>query len=203
MVKRLHIVVSDPSPIVRCGVVTLLQRSAQIGAEVVEVADLSDIHAGRYDAPIDLIIVNPSQMGLVSPSQLRTQMEAEGLKIVALQSAFFDPATLQNFDSSISIYDSAEDIIEKIAAVCKATTQEEDEQRCGLSQREREIIVCVVKGMTNKQIADTLFLSIHTVISHRRNIASKLQIHSPAGLTIYAIVNKLVDLAEIRGSINL
>lgn len=70
-----------------------------------------------------------------------------------------------------------------------------------LSQREKEIIVCVVKGMTNKQIADALFISTHTVITHRRNIASKLQIHSAAGLTIYAIVHKLVELNEVRDTI--
>ncbi|MDR0895714.1 MAG: LuxR C-terminal-related transcriptional regulator [Prevotellaceae bacterium] len=67
-----------------------------------------------------------------------------------------------------------------------------------LSQREKEIITCVVKGMTNKAIADKLFLSVHTVMTHRRNIARKLQIHSPAGLTIYAIVNKLVELQDIK-----
>lgn len=67
-----------------------------------------------------------------------------------------------------------------------------------LSAREREIIVCVVKGLTNKETADMLCLSVHTVITHRRNIARKLQIHSPAGLTIYAIVNKLVDMSEIK-----
>lgn len=71
-----------------------------------------------------------------------------------------------------------------------------------LSVREREIIVCVVKGMTNKQIADALCISTHTVITHRRNIAAKLQIHSAAGLTIYAIVNKLVELSEIRDTIS-
>lgn len=70
-----------------------------------------------------------------------------------------------------------------------------------LSQREKEIIVCVVKGMTNKQIAEQLFISTHTVITHRRNIASKLQIHSPAGLTIYAIVHKLVELNEVKDTI--
>lgn len=70
-----------------------------------------------------------------------------------------------------------------------------------LSAREKEIIVCVVKGLTNKQIADALCISTHTVITHRRNIASKLQIHSAAGLTIYAIVNKLVELSEIRETI--
>lgn len=70
-----------------------------------------------------------------------------------------------------------------------------------LSTREKEIIVCIVKGMTNKQIADTLCISTHTVITHRRNIVAKLQIHSAAGLTIYAIVNKLVELSEIKDSI--
>ena len=58
-----------------------------------------------------------------------------------------------------------------------------------------------LKGMTNKAIADQLYLSIHTVITHRRNIARKLQIHSPAGLTIYAIVNKLVELQDIKDNL--
>ena len=52
--------------------------------------------------------------------------------------------------------------------------------------------------MTNKEIAETLYLSVHTIMTHRRNIARKLQIHSPAGLTIYAIVNKLVELSDIK-----
>lgn len=76
------------------------------------------------------------------------------------------------------------------------------ESREPLSAREKEIIVCVVKGLTNKQIADTLCISAHTVITHRRNIAAKLQIHSAAGLTIYAIVNKLVELSEIKDTID-
>lgn len=75
----------------------------------------------------------------------------------------------------------------------KGTNEQE-----ALSQREKEIIICVVKGMSNKAIAETLFLSIHTVITHRRNIARKLQIHSPAGLTIYAIANKLISLEEVK-----
>ena len=78
----------------------------------------------------------------------------------------------------------------------KAAEKEEGQE--ALSQREKEITSCVVKGLTNKEIADALCLSIHTVITHRRNIARKLQIHSPAGLTIYAIVNKLVELSEIK-----
>ena len=69
-----------------------------------------------------------------------------------------------------------------------------------LSQREKEIVSCVAKGLTNKEIAEVLFLSVHTVATHRRNISSKLQIHTPAGLTIYAIINKLVKLEDIKMS---
>ena len=79
--------------------------------------------------------------------------------------------------------------------------EEKKSSQDGLSQREKEIITCVVKGMSNKEIADHLFISIHTVITHRRNIARKLEIHSPTLLTVYAIVNKLVDISEVKLSL--
>ena len=68
-----------------------------------------------------------------------------------------------------------------------------------LSDREKEVVVALVQGMSNKEIAEHLSISPNTVMTHRRNIAAKLQIHSPAGLTIYAIVNNLVDLSAIQG----
>lgn len=67
-----------------------------------------------------------------------------------------------------------------------------------LSDREKDIIICVTKGMNNKEIADYLFLSVHTVATHRRNISNKLQIHTTAGLIIYAIANKLVKIEDIQ-----
>ena len=67
-----------------------------------------------------------------------------------------------------------------------------------LTDREKEIVCCVAKGMINKEIAEALFLSIHTVTTHRKNIARKLQIHSVAGLAIYAIAHKLVELSEVK-----
>ena len=67
-----------------------------------------------------------------------------------------------------------------------------------LSDREKDVIISLVQGMSNKEIADHLCISINTVITHRRNIARKLQIHSPAGLTIYAIVNGLVDISTVK-----
>lgn len=68
----------------------------------------------------------------------------------------------------------------------------------GLSDREKDVLICVAKGLSNKEIADTLCLSVHTVATHRRNISNKLQIHTSVGLVIYAIANKLVDLQDIQ-----
>jgi regulator of cell morphogenesis and NO signaling len=67
-----------------------------------------------------------------------------------------------------------------------------------LSDREKDVIIALVQGKSNKEIADHLCISVNTVITHRRNIARKLQIHSPAGLTIYAIVNNLVDISSVK-----
>ena len=65
-------------------------------------------------------------------------------------------------------------------------------------EREKDVIVALVQGMSNKEIAEHLCISVNTVITHRRNIARKLQIHSPAGLTIYAIVNNLIDISAVK-----
>ena len=117
-----------------------------------------------------------------------------------MQYTLADVSTLKGYDEIITIYDTAEVIREKIEKLHKADVQESTHEP--LTEREKEIIIGVVKGWTNKQIAEKLCLSTHTVITHRRNIAAKLQIHSAAGLTIYAIVNRFVDLNDVKGSIH-
>ncbi len=67
-----------------------------------------------------------------------------------------------------------------------------------LSEREKDIVRCIVRGLTNKEVAEELFISVNTVITHRKNIARKLSIHSVAGLTIYAIAGGLVSLDDIK-----
>ena len=85
----------------------------------------------------------------------------------------------------------------KVSTQVRHKGKEGDEKET-LSNREKEIISNVVKGLTNQEIADKLYLSVHTVMTHRKNIARKLQIHSATGLTIYAIVNNIVDLSEVK-----
>ena len=88
-----------------------------------------------------------------------------------------------------------DDVTKNISSMVFKGGQENSD---ALSDRERDVIVGVVQGMQNKEIADHLCISVNTVITHRRNIARKLQIHSPAGLTIYAIVNGLVDISSVK-----
>lgn len=88
-----------------------------------------------------------------------------------------------------------QDVTKNISSMVFKGGQEQGEM---LSDRERDVIIGVVQGMQNKEIADHLCISVNTVITHRRNIARKLQIHSAAGLTIYAIVNGLVDISSVK-----
>lgn len=88
-----------------------------------------------------------------------------------------------------------EDVSKNISSMVFKSGQDNSEV---LSDREKDVIIGVVQGMQNKEIADQLCISVNTVITHRRNIARKLQIHSPAGLTIYAIVNGLVDISSVK-----
>ena len=88
-----------------------------------------------------------------------------------------------------------DDVSKNISAMVFKGGQDNSE---ALSDREKEVIIGVVQGLQNKEIADRLCISVNTVITHRRNIARKLQIHSPAGLTIYAIVNGLVDISSVK-----
>ena len=80
----------------------------------------------------------------------------------------------------------------------KAQREQSTDVSNELSEREKEVICHVVRGLSNKEIAEKMFISVNTVMTHRRNIARKTQIHSPAGLTIYAIVNGLVNLEEVK-----
>lgn len=86
------------------------------------------------------------------------------------------------------------DVSAKISGMITAPSGPEN----SLSEREKDVIVSLVQGLSNKEIADRLFISVNTVMTHRRNIARKLDIHSPAGLTIYAIVNNLIDISSVK-----
>ena len=136
-----------------------------------------------------MLIVNPTFGDYFDVNKFREEVSGKKIRLIALVTSFVDASLLSKYDESISIFDDLLDM---------SSEEDEVDSQDALSQREKEIVICVVKGMTNKEIAEKLFLSIHTVITHRRNISKKLQIHSAAGLTIYAIVNKLVTLSDVK-----
>lgn len=197
---NLKILVAEPSVIIRSGLELLLKRITGFRIQIVEVNGSESLpDAMRINKP-DLLIVNPAMIGSLSPTILKEESGCASTKCMALVYSTFEPTHLRLFDEQISIYDDSDEMRRKLERVCteEVVTVEESEEQQMLSAREKEIVVCVVKGMTNREIASALFLSTHTVITHRRNIARKLQIHSASGLTIYAIVNKLVELSDIK-----
>lgn len=197
--KALKLAVAEPSAILRCGIIAVLRRLPAPDVDILEIGDIAQIAAQLTRHRPDVLVVNPASLGFCTPQQLRAQTGCDGMRCIALQLAVTDAAMLSAYDEVLSVYDSVETLRRKIVRPVDEAPREERQEP--LSVREREIVVCIVRGMSNKQIAETLCISTHTVITHRRNIVAKLQIHSPAGLTIYAIVNKLVDLSEIRDSI--
>ncbi len=197
----LKVVVADTSVILRSGLSAVLKRLPNLHVHPIEVSSIESLHNYVHLHAPDVLIVNPSFGGWFDIASFKTETRQTDTKYVAFMCNVIDGNLLKEYDEVISVYDGAETISGKLESILCASADEEEEkdnEQEMLSQREKEIITCVVKGMTNKAIADKLYLSIHTVITHRRNIARKLQIHSPAGLTIYAIVNKLVELQDVK-----
>lgn len=195
----IRIAVAETSVIVRGGLTAALKRLSNVKVQPIELLSMEAVHdCIRTQCP-DMLIVNPAFGDFFDVTRFREETSGKKIRLIALVTSFVDAALLNKYDESISIFDDLENLSKKIAGLLNMTSEEEDiDSQDTLSQREREIVICVVKGMTNKEIAEKLFLSIHTVITHRRNISKKLQIHSAAGLTIYAIVNKLVALSDVK-----
>ncbi len=206
-IETLRIAVAETSVIVRSGVVAVLKRLPSVEVRSVEVASPDALENCLHMNTPDILLVNPTFGGWFNVAEFRVDVVHANVKCIALNCNITDNSILQAYDESITLYEDIESLQEKILRVAACLGEEEAEEKDysiqnveteQLSQREKEIVICVVKGMTNKEIADQLFLSVHTVNTHRRNIARKLEIHSAAGLTIYAIVNKLVELNEVK-----
>lgn len=195
--EKLHIVIAETSPILSAGFSQCLRRLPGIQANILEVKTPAALSECVKSSIPDIIIVNPTFGGIFSPEHFRIDNNCGHCKIIAIEIGKLSKQAADLYDGLVSVIDDMDAIAKKIKDLCNPQTDAADEKE-NLSQREKEIISLVVRGLTNQEIADKLFLSIHTVITHRRNIARKLEIHSATGLTIYAIVNKIVDIDEIK-----
>lgn len=196
MSRPVRITIAESSEIIRRGLVATLKNIGTLQAEVQEVGEAEQLRNSLGWQRPEILIINPAMLTMLSLQQIKKEAADTDIKCVALQTSLADASLTRPFDEVISLYDSGEQIGDKLSRLMGRG--DTDKRHESLSQREKEVIACVVKGMTNKQIADKLCLSAHTVVTHRRNISAKLDIHSTAGLTIYAIVNKLVELEDIE-----
>ena len=173
----LKIVVAETSVIVRSGLTAVLKRIPNLNIHPIEVSSPETLQNYIHLHTPDIVIVNPTFGGWFDLHTFKTENGKSGIKYIALVCSVIENNALKEYDESIAICDDIDIITSKINHLLHTEEEEEkDNEQETLSQREKEIITCVVKGMTNKAIADKLFLSIHTVITHRRNIARKLQI---------------------------
>jgi len=196
MSKSVKIVVAEPSSIIRYGLLSILKNIDILHINIVEISDADQLKNSLNWHKPDALIVNPSFLGMFTLQQIRKEASNTELKCIVLQHLVSDHNALSCFDEVISLSDSTMQISDKLTNILKHPRNEKKHD--SLSQREVEVLICLIKGMTNKEVADKLCLSAHTVMTHRRNISLKLNIHSTAGLIIYGIVNKLVELDDVK-----
>ena len=189
--------VAETSYIIRKGLVYVLSQLESV-SKVVELKEMEDINYQLDILQPDAVLINPMLLGHSSRQDVRQQLNLDKkIAIIALVYNLIDEQFYRSYDAIIRINDSGSKIEETLNN-CLNKDQSSQSDQEELSDREKEILISVVKGMSNKEIADHHNISIHTAITHRRNITRKLKVHSISGLTIYAIINKLVDISEIK-----
>lgn len=190
---KYKIVLIEPSEIVAAGISAIIGRNPEF-AVVKTLSNIAYFNNAGTDA--DIIIVNPAVIDYNDRLDIRSCLGAGNAAIVALTHSSYEESVLRQYDECIGIYDNSPRIIQKLKNAMEENAQSPKSDINELSGRERDILAAVAKGLTNKEIADEFNISVYTVISHRRNISQKLGINSIPGLTVYAIMNKLVDISD-------
>ncbi len=191
--KRVHILIAEPSLIIRKGLLAVLFDVENVGVNISESDDIAALSKEIIKHNPQIVVVNPLHLGVMQPQQFITKNKS--VKFIALQNYISTSEQLKNYDGVISVTDSMAQIEEVLEKLIRGNTPPKDDE---LSTREKEIVTSIALGKSNKEIADMLCISAHTVMTHRKNIAAKLKIHNSAGLTIYAIVNKLIDVGDVK-----
>lgn len=198
MMKNYKVAIADPSPIILTGLSVILKELAEYDV-VLKTNDLQTLAARLHVVNPDILIVNPVMIDYSKRMMVRHLFgDMPGMKLVALTSAFFDAQQLKQYHGVIEITDDAHRVKSTLNMVVETGgKQEEESDSAQLSDREKEVLVCMAKGQKNSEIADALNISVHTVITHRKNIVKKTGIKSVAALTVYAILNNLIDEKDI------
>lgn len=188
------VVLISPSDVVLAGLAEILKNS--------QAGEIIQLHRGEEitDYPQlggNLVVLASSDEITKNGEMIRRILSAGRVQFMHLALELpseSNPINISLFDSPSLICYKVNEALNSLAA----TQAKEPETE--LSRRETEVLQLVCKGYSNKEIADQLFVSIHTVISHRKNISEKTGIKSASGLTMYAILKKIIDISEINTS---
>lgn len=195
MTTNKRIVIIEPYAMVAQGLRLMIDEIK--GYEVSAI--IADAHYIERIIPLrpDIVIVNPAMIDTKRRGELDDLAQRlPNVAFAALVYQYIEPDVLRYFKTTIDISDSRERVAVKLRQMLE--TAEPATESTELSDREKEILVAVAKGMTNKSIAEQYHLSVHTVITHRKNLTRKTGIKSVSGLTVYAILNNLIDIKEVE-----
>ncbi len=193
MARAKRVVVIDHRFLIRAGLENLMSELREV--ELVKTFEGNETRLSEkvLAKKPDLVIVNPhaTSQGFVN---LLNNIDSETF-VIGLVSNDADVSIISHFRQTI-FQNSNKSELQKVFRKVLGTTGENHKKNGILSDREITVLKYVVKGYTNRQIADELFLSIHTIMTHRKNIIRKLGINTVSGLTVYALMNKLVIIPK-------
>jgi len=189
------VVLVEPRYLVQSGLEKMLMELPRLMLAKTFSGDEPNLAGLILKQDADILIINP----LLLEVPLRPLMDKLNENREMVIFGLFEentPYAIQGlFSKALSVHDSKFDLQSKIRSAMNFS--EPNDQKGLLSQREVTILKQVVLGLTNQEIADKLFLSIHTVTTHRKNINRKLGIKTVSGLAVYAMMNHLVSMDEI------
>ena len=193
-----RIVIAEPSTMLRIGLEQLLHELPD--AEVVFSTDnLNSLYARINALRPDILIINPLLFDYAKRATLRAEFDQlPNLRVVGLVTAYLESQHQRQFAGVIELNDDIQRIKSTLNQVARSVQSDDDESDTApLSDREKDVLICLSKGLKNNEIADQLNISVHTVITHRKNIVRKTGIKSVAALTVYAILNNLIEEKDI------
>ena len=192
------IAIAEPSILLRTGLEQLLHELPD--AEIIFSTDnLSSLYARINALHPDVLIVNPLLYDYAKRATIRIEFDnLPNLRLIGLVTSYVESQHQRQFAGVIELNDDFQRIKSTLNQVTNSLQSDGDEPDTDpLSDREKEVLVCLSKGLKNNEIADTLNISVHTVITHRKNIVRKTGIKSVAALTVYAILNNLIEEKDI------
>jgi len=193
--RKYRVIIIEPSVIVQKGIESIITNSNCEFETVGLFSDFSHYSSFSNTLNPDIFLVNPGIIAFNRKESIKNYLpESAYVPVAALLYMHVNGECIRQFNGYIDIYDNAAKITEKLRdLILKNNSTEVLSESYDLSEREKEILISVTSGNTNKEIASNFGISIHTVMSHRKNIIRKTGIKSVSGLTVYALLNGLID----------